>query len=442
MLRRLLFWQALTGAVALGCSCTGESQPCVAFGQVEVVFVGTVTKIVSQSMSLQPGRRVTFDVVERFKGADSAILDVDTGLGGGDCGWPFKNGETYLVYAYRSPSSHRLETGICMRTSPINRADEDLAYLRSLVSLGPKGRVFGYVASQRPHRGEKYSGSGAVTGVSVWLRSDSGRQKAVTDSHGEYSFDGIQPGSYTISAEMPRKLGGGEPREISVERQACVYMPFYAVELGSIAGRILDALGKPVVHTWVELLRADDHKFTTVEDGFTDEDGRYQIKGIPAGAYFVGVSLRHSPSATIGLWHPYERNYYPSTENVMTARSLNVASAEAISDVTWRVGAPLGRRTIKGVVIGPDGKPASPVFVELKVEGYDENAALAQTRKDGTFTFDALTKLRYIVQASSGWRQGSEPWHSHAMAIPGDDAPFTIKLDRPGKDCDECRKRR
>jgi hypothetical protein len=274
------------------------------------------------------------------------------------------------------------------------------------------------------------------------LRSESGRRKTVTDSHGEYSFDGVQPGTYTISAEMPGKLGGGEPREISVERQACVYMQFYAVELGSITGRILDALGNPVVHTWAELQRADDHKFTTVEDGFTDEDGRYQIKGIPAGAYFVGVSLRHSPSATIGLWHPYERNYYPGTDSVMMARSLNVASAEAISGVTWRVRAPLGRRTIKGVVIGPDGKPASPVFVELTVEGYDENAALAETRKDGTFTFDALTKLHYFVRASSGWRQGSEPWHCHALAISGDDAPLIIKLDRPGKDCDECPKRR
>jgi hypothetical protein len=387
-------------------------------------------------------RRVMLEVVERFKGADSPVLAIFTGLGGGDCGWPFRNGETYLIYAYRRPSGHQLETGGCTRTALVERAGEDLAYLRSLASRGREGKVFGYVASRRPDRWEKYSGAGAVVGASVWLRSESGKRKAVTDSHGKYSFDGVEPGTYTIWVDMPGKTGGGEPREIVVERQACIYTAFYSTELGSISGRIVDALGKPVVHTWVELQRADNHKFTDVQDGFTDEDGNYQINEVPEGVYLVGVSLRHSPSATSGLWHAYERNYYPGADSLMVARSVKIASAEAVSNVSWDIGAPLERRTINGVVIGPDAKPASAVFVELKVEGYDDNADLVETRKDGTFTFNALKELRYFVQASSGWRQGSEPWHCHAVRIASDDEPLTIKLDRPGKDCDECRKGR
>ena len=139
-----------------------------------------------------------FEVIERFKGVDATQIDVQTGIGGGDCGWSFVKGSTYLVYAYREQSSGQLQTGICMRTNLVDRAGEDLAQLRSIASRGPEGRVFGYVTTRRPNRWEPYTGDGALAGTPVWLRSDAGKVKAVTDSRGEYSFDGLRPGKYAI----------------------------------------------------------------------------------------------------------------------------------------------------------------------------------------------------------------------------------------------------
>jgi hypothetical protein len=59
------------------------------------------------------------------------VIDVGTGAGGGDCGFAFRRGETYLVYASGPPEA--LLTGICQRT----RAEPDIA--SELSALGPPG---------------------------------------------------------------------------------------------------------------------------------------------------------------------------------------------------------------------------------------------------------------------------------------------------------------
>ena len=52
---------------------------------------------------------------------------VDTGSGGGDCGFNFAVGSTYLVFAHRQPTKGRLSTGICSRTSLASWAGESTA---------------------------------------------------------------------------------------------------------------------------------------------------------------------------------------------------------------------------------------------------------------------------------------------------------------------------
>ena len=50
------------------------------------------------------------------------------GSGGStDCEYPFKIGETYLVYA--NGKENELRTSLCSRTSPLTLAEEDLRIL-------------------------------------------------------------------------------------------------------------------------------------------------------------------------------------------------------------------------------------------------------------------------------------------------------------------------
>jgi len=90
----------LVSPPADACSCAGSGAPCQAFFDVSAVFVGTVRSIGEHTASAGfSRRRVHLDVSEAFRGVSSQGVDVDTGYGGGDCGYPFKVGETYVVYA-------------------------------------------------------------------------------------------------------------------------------------------------------------------------------------------------------------------------------------------------------------------------------------------------------------------------------------------------------
>src|SRR5439155_1512496 len=133
MLRRLF----VTTAVVLGfapsavqaCSCVLVSNSCgvsKAFSAGGVIFLGQVVfKIKVQEpaslgnrAAMVPRYAVHFTVKENFHGASDLGQEivVHTGLGGGDCGYPFVVGTSYLVYA--STSDRQLTTGICSGTKP------------------------------------------------------------------------------------------------------------------------------------------------------------------------------------------------------------------------------------------------------------------------------------------------------------------------------------
>lgn len=57
---------------------------------------------------------VRIAVQERFRGAANQTVEVVTGLGNGDCGFPFVVGERYLVYA--DEDGGLLYTNICYHT--------------------------------------------------------------------------------------------------------------------------------------------------------------------------------------------------------------------------------------------------------------------------------------------------------------------------------------
>lgn len=441
----LLILLAGSPSPASACTCAGRVSACEQLGRSSTIFIGKVVSsdpgqfaIASNTQAI--GRHVLFEVLETFRGTGEQKIAVRTGVGNGDCGYRFEEGKVYLVYGYEAGAE--VQTSICSGTGPVEQAESDIAFFRSLSSRGPEGRVSGYVSTDRPGRLDVYDGKGALPGVVVWLESGDGKRKALTNGQGEYRFEGLFPGRYRVWAELPRKLGGGDAVSVTVARQACVTVPFIGEETGSISGALRDSTGRPVAHAWVELLRASDHQPAGVEKGFSREDGRFTIRRVPEGEYLIGVHVTEPPRGSKYLWHPYRRSFYPGVSDPAAARTITVKAAEVVTGMDWSLGVPLRGRAIRGVVLGPDDKPAWPVFVELKVDGYEDNAHLAETARDGTFKLEGLAELRYFVQASSRSGDGSEAWHCHRLPVPAGDEPLIIKLDRPGKDCDSCRRRR
>jgi hypothetical protein len=72
------------------------------------------------------GVLVRFRVESVWKGKAFQEVTIFTGQGGGDCGYRFEVGESYLVYAYGS--NENLSTNICQRTAP-RSADGDMKLL-------------------------------------------------------------------------------------------------------------------------------------------------------------------------------------------------------------------------------------------------------------------------------------------------------------------------
>ncbi len=119
---------------ASGCSCAmlpGSQKEIVdgALADSEAVFSGEVVKIdrpspFKSSAALETD---TFRVSEVWKGPEQRTLEVHTALIGASCGYPFKEGQEYLVYAYTGKQG--LQTDLCSQNKPLSKAEADLALL-------------------------------------------------------------------------------------------------------------------------------------------------------------------------------------------------------------------------------------------------------------------------------------------------------------------------
>ncbi len=119
----------------LACSCV-RSDPSKTLTQLvseaykdsKAVFSA---KVLSMTEDPEKGEfRVKLRLIKSWKGKLIKTLTLITGLGGGDCGYFFEVGKTYLIYAYRDEDK-KLTTNICSRTAGISLT-KDVAVLNKL----------------------------------------------------------------------------------------------------------------------------------------------------------------------------------------------------------------------------------------------------------------------------------------------------------------------
>ena len=189
---------------------------------------------------LDGSRRVRFRIRTLFRHADDddkedqaddddvpATIDVETPLG--DCGNDFQVGETYLVYATSDEETATLSTDACTRTRRATDAGPDLAYLSFYKDRkNPAGRVQGfttydlqYQAHPRPAERIALPAEGLI----VELKSNRGPRYIPTNQFGQFVFDGLDAGDYTLSAYAAgfpdtRKVLAG-PHPFHLESRAC-----------------------------------------------------------------------------------------------------------------------------------------------------------------------------------------------------------------------------
>jgi hypothetical protein len=258
-----LFVLALCPRRAVACECGGAgSLPCENAFSVDAVFMGTAREVSTRKTPDSPFPRqvvvVVFTVERAFRGVQDAAVEVSTGLGGGDCGYAFKPGERYVVYAYRT-NDGRLGTSICSRTRLVSQAADDLAFLGQLSSPAVSGHVFGKVTHQNRDLAFGESKTWPVPFVHLLLRSPASSRNTQTDEHGRYDISGVPPGVYELQAIPPGVFSARDLRRTIEIRHplACATANFYVNYDGRISGVALTSDGHPAADVQVELISGD-----------------------------------------------------------------------------------------------------------------------------------------------------------------------------------------
>jgi hypothetical protein len=108
-------------AHACSCSSGGALYRVLAKGtDASAVFSGEV-------LDVQEGDRVTLRVFEVWKGPQRETLEVRTRMDPVFCGYPFKEGQEYLVYAYGKEEP--FNTDLCSQTKLLSKAGPNLRVL-------------------------------------------------------------------------------------------------------------------------------------------------------------------------------------------------------------------------------------------------------------------------------------------------------------------------
>lgn len=432
---------------AAACDCAfGGAAVCQEFWNTDVVFAGTAagskTVTVDEGSYKRQVRLLSFAVTETFRGEQVAQAEVATGLGGGDCGYNFRAGESYLVYASRHEKDGRLYTGICARTKPLAEAGEDLAYIRALPRAEAGATIFGVVGRRNHVWKEGGHWYAPVGPAQLVVEGPGGRRvEARADAQGNFRVEGLAAGAYRVKVKLPPGLtsykvaeDGMVEAEAKVSDRGCAQVWFIFDTDTRVGGRVLDALGQPAANLKLDMRGApsDRERVNTFLSAQTDDDGRFEFKTVPPGDYLIGLRILSWPGGDIP---PYPRTYYPGVASRASAAVVSVEEGEQVRDLDLRLPPRLAGRVVEGLVVWADGRPAPGSYVALNLLEENELSASAAARADerGRFALKVYEGLSYQVSA---YVPGAAPNASQSKwteVPPAGAAPLRLVLPAPKK---------
>ena len=186
----------LSPAPARACSCIAEVPLCQSFWQADVVFTGEVLTFERLDPEQFFSKRIARVRVDRvWRGEVTGVVNVSTGAGGGDCGYSFRRGQQYVIYAHEGARG-TLSTNICTPTKLLSKASADLEYFKGLDAPSSGARVYGTARFE-----SKGADLVAAKGAAIVLEGHGRSWNASTDDKGAFEFTDLPVGEYTIAME-------------------------------------------------------------------------------------------------------------------------------------------------------------------------------------------------------------------------------------------------
>ena len=223
---------------ASACDCGYSGAPCKAFAATPYVFSGRVTKISSISIKISSGdqyqdRLVLFEVDHPYRGLESKkVVEVVTGFGRGDCGYAFREGERYLVYALPHAATGKLYTGICSRTRLLADAAADLEYLARKDDPEHGAGIEAWIEELSRGTDNKTEVKGPLRGARVRVEAQTGDPAysaiVTTDANGRFRIWGLPAKTYRVTPVLPAGFVPITVVTASLKRGACEELHFLA----------------------------------------------------------------------------------------------------------------------------------------------------------------------------------------------------------------------
>lgn len=387
------------GTQANACQCAGTQPPCEAYWNASAVFVGTVTfsttTKIKESDFESTRRLVRFHVDRQLRGVDASDVEVLTGLGEADCGYGFRLGGQYLVYAYGN-NEKMLSTSICSRTRLLLQATADLEYTRGLSKAAPPGGTI--LGEVKLRRGDTWPWP-PVQDVRILLQGSNKQVEAKTNRVGKYTISGLPPGIYKVKIDLPEGLSIYNPEvEVEVHDRGCA-QAFFLVEPDTrLTGKVLDAQGLSAPDVLMELVPVsrEDNAFPSYVR--TDKEGRYEMKLLKPGRYHLGVRIAGSAGST---YVPFPQTYYPGVTDRSQATVLTISEGQRMELDELVLPPRFIERTLNGIAVDLDGKPVAGAVVWLKETQYADADMpyRRETDHEGRFSYPVYEGIKYTVNA-------------------------------------------
>ena len=370
------------------CSCSGPRQsagfhPCMTYWTADAVFTGMVEEISFAQLDADGKPRpfsekvAHFSVDEAFRGVEGRTIEITTNYNTPSCGYDFKQGQRYFVYARRDKDG-KLKEWLCGPTVRLEEAAPDLAYARQALG-GMKGQVLvGAVVKYERSDIKDHGTRLPVPGVEVVLeRADHSGEtlsKTVTNEEGKYEFHDLAVNTYRVRAAPPPGLrewsNDGKPKEhyVSInEGMRCGSDSFLFTNSSSIKGRLVTPDGSPLPSQYLALVPLDD-RGNEISSSYTPgvssvrESGDYYFREVPPGQYLVAVNPRNTPGKSSPV---YPLMYYPGVMSRGRATVLQVLKSRDMTLNDFMLTSPLQERWFSGTVLLADKTPASGAKVIL-----------------------------------------------------------------------------
>jgi protocatechuate 3,4-dioxygenase beta subunit len=222
----------------------------------------------------------------------------------------------------------------------------------------------------------------------AWAGSESPQGAKVevrTDSDGRYRVTGLAEGSYVIRALSKAYVLSKSPFGFDASRSVTLddgesrdEVDFALARGGVITGRVIDAEGRPVIATDVQLFSVGEKGMPKREIDFhggemfqTDDRGRYRIYGLAAGRYLISAGGQWASGL---VRRKSSETFYPDATDQNQAKIIKVEEGAEVTDIDIRLGVGKDTYAASGrVVDAGTGQPLPRVSV-LCMEAPDKKS--------------------------------------------------------------------